>query len=401
MKRGYVLFAAIISLFFLISCSPPSCIPEKCINNSKVFCEGNKIFNLTYACINDECKVLENSSFACNSLDKESCFNKTALSIIKYSCKDRSCISKTEILDCDKNHICSQGKCTSTCGNGIIDESEDCSNCPYDVKCSEGEKCMNGICVSEDFKQKLCTDDEECDDENPCTYDTCDKQRGKCLNQFLVNKVPSFCCAFDNECDDSKPCTIDSCTDHMCSHENDPSCCSRNEDCDDDNVCTVDSCKENKCMSEYKIALAKGICCDSDDDCDDGNICTLDSCSGKGLTKKCKSEKIEGCCNLAEDCDDSDPCTLDSCVNNKCTYKAFVSNETYDHNGFCSADESATDYEHCVLDFYSEFFKLDDVRAWCDVDDCLSDETCISECSIVSPDSKTEYVCKSGKWVKK
>ncbi len=33
------------------------------------------------------------------------------------------------------------------CGNSIVEENENCSNCPSDVKCNEGQKCEDNICV--------------------------------------------------------------------------------------------------------------------------------------------------------------------------------------------------------------------------------------------------------------
>jgi len=33
------------------------------------------------------------------------------------------------------------------CGNGIIEEGEDCENCPEDVQCAENEVCDAGVCI--------------------------------------------------------------------------------------------------------------------------------------------------------------------------------------------------------------------------------------------------------------
>ncbi|MBI4447744.1 hypothetical protein HY643_02085 [Candidatus Woesearchaeota archaeon] len=37
------------------------------------------------------------------------------------------------------------------CGDGIIQENEDCESCASDVKCEKGENCKKGVCVKEGF----------------------------------------------------------------------------------------------------------------------------------------------------------------------------------------------------------------------------------------------------------
>jgi hypothetical protein len=73
-------------------------------------------------------------------------------------------------------------------------------------------------------------------------------------------------CTSDAECDDNDPCTIDTCVNFVCHHTPvaDP-CCGVN--CDDGICETIDTC-------------VNGICHHDLIDCDDGDCCTIDECVG-------------------------------------------------------------------------------------------------------------------------
>lgn len=242
MKKKIFLFIVLLFfLFFLLSCSKTSCIPEECISKSRIFCDKDKILNLTYACIDDECSAFSNKSFDCGSLNESMCFNSSVLSIKSYSCIDISCVGSAEIIVCD-NKRCINGACDVNCGNNIIDEGENCKNCPDDVQCKEDELCINSICVPKDQEIKICAYDAECRDDNACTVDYCDGQKGKCFNQYLKNKVPSFCCGADYDCDEGNICTEDICKENKCIHERIVDCCSTHNDCSENQTCVENSC---------------------------------------------------------------------------------------------------------------------------------------------------------------
>jgi hypothetical protein len=88
--------------------------------------------------------------------------------------------------------------------------------------------------VDEDTGPPLPTDcdaDVDCDDANPCTFESC--QDGKCVFQNLTG----------DSCDDGDSCTItDQCAEGSCSGVL--------MDCDDNNGCTIDSCKEGVCQAK-------------------------------------------------------------------------------------------------------------------------------------------------------
>jgi hypothetical protein len=63
-------------------------------------------------------------------------------------CGDGKCHSLHENIescpeDCDPNY----GKTLDLCGNEIIDEGENCFNCPEDVVCGEGFECIQEKCL--------------------------------------------------------------------------------------------------------------------------------------------------------------------------------------------------------------------------------------------------------------
>ncbi len=143
-----------------------------------------------------------------------------------------------------------------------------------------------------------------CDDQDPCTADTCDPGTG-CVH------APA-----DGPCEDGDPCTTgDTCSGGQCLPG------SGVLDCDDGNPCTVDGCDAGQgCVHVEDAAQA----------CDDHNPCTQEGCDpGTG----CTWTPVEGTCNdedactlgdfCAEgvcvagrgipDCDDDNECTEDSC----------------------------------------------------------------------------------------
>jgi formylglycine-generating enzyme required for sulfatase activity len=125
--------------------------------------------------------------------------------------------------------------------------------------------------------------DWSCDDQDACTTDHCDAQKGKCTH---VTK----------SCDDSNVCTADGCDPASgCVNVGVPG------GCDDGNLCTLDDhCQDGQCTGDPK-------------DCADDNPCTDDLCD---------PELPQGCYHThnTNPCVDADPCTLeDFCQNGTCT----------------------------------------------------------------------------------
>ncbi len=84
------------------------------------------------------------------------------------------------------------------CGNGEIDDFENCSSCPKDVACNAGEECREKKCVATVpiVEKDLCKD-VKCDDGNACTIDKCNKENGKCMQE---NAADGTSCGLTKEC---------------------------------------------------------------------------------------------------------------------------------------------------------------------------------------------------------
>jgi len=166
--------------------------------------------------------------------------------------------------------------------------------CEVDADCDDGAFC-NGA--------ETCVDADCTDGDDPCPEgEECDEDTDSCIQ-----------CATDEDCDDQDLCTDDSCVDGRCVNAD--------ADCDDGIACTDDSCdaatgdceNDENCAIDEACNPVTGACdptCTVDADCDDGDLCTDDACvtitgpAGGSVTV---------CAATPVDCDDNDPCTTDSC----------------------------------------------------------------------------------------
>jgi hypothetical protein len=165
-----------------------------------------------------------------------------------------------------------------------------------------------------------CALDEECEDLDPCTTDTC-------VDQACSRVEIEGCCVADADCSDDNYCTDDTCQNGTCVSSDNANPCSDGDsctyddvcsggacqglplDCNDNNACTQDQCLAGECQNDY--VPVRG-CCARDLDCNDGDACTWDVC---GLAASCNNPPILDCCNQDQDClADEDSCTVATCV---------------------------------------------------------------------------------------
>ncbi|NOZ01562.1 MAG: hypothetical protein GXP54_06700, partial [Deltaproteobacteria bacterium] len=163
-----------------------------------------------------------------------------------------------------------------------------------------------------------------CNDENPCTQDSCDEAKG-CVNEPDINKP----------CDDGDECT------HADLCDASGKCLGKDqEDCDDNNPCTDDSCDPTSgdCSHEANASA-----------CDDGDPCTKpDVCSA---TLCVPGPPVPGCCHADPDCDDNDPCTIESCKDGTCAFEGEPMGESGTgcvpggacQSGFCDSTDGGCD----------------------------------------------------------
>lgn len=165
--------------------------------------------------------------------------------------------------------------------------------------------------VEVDAPAPPCQSDDECDDGQLCTTDSC--VAGDCQH----DAPPGLCCAGDQDCSDGVSCTDDKCVAGMCKHyQDDNLCCANDAMCTDDNACTLDRCVAETCS--HTFVNGYGCTCGNYLDCDDGLGCTQDSC----IDGQCIYEAVDnlaGCCNSDNQCADTDPVTTDLCVQHTCS----------------------------------------------------------------------------------
>ncbi len=168
------------------------------------------------------------------------------------------------------------GQCSGTvsaCENGqpICD-----APAPTAETCNQKDDDCNGI-----------TDDNLCEDGDPCTTGVC--VGVKCAQKPL--------------CDDGDACTTDSCTAGTCSHGSGSGCtiggtCIAAGSKDPQDACKV--C--NPLQSRTSYVAQKGLTCDDGDACTSDDACTDGKCVGTPI-----------------DCgNQSDACGTATCVNGKC-----------------------------------------------------------------------------------
>src|SRR5205085_5840352 len=213
-----------------------------------------------------------------------------------------------------------------------------------------------------------CATDNDCNDGNVCTSDSCNNQ-GNCMHKPKKGKTScndGFFCDGDDQCNDAGLCQ--------------PS--SNGRDCSDGVGCTVDSCDEqtDACLHEPRNTLCTDnafcngveVCSPVNDcqpgtppNCNDNVSCTTDSCN-EG-TDSCNHATNDGKCNdgqfcngletcsaslgcqagTAPNCNDNVTCTQDTCneANDQCVHTP--SNGSCSDGQFCTGDEICDPVNGC------------------------------------------------------
>jgi hypothetical protein len=216
------------------------------------------------------------------------------------ACDGGACIPGTKV-ECNDNNPCTDDACDKTSG---CKHTANAVPCDDKNACTTGDMCKDQGCAPGAPKS--------CDDGKECTVDKCDTVSGVCS---------SFNAANGAACDDGDKCTgASACKDGQCAGSSPVTCK------DDGNVCTSDACDP---LTGCAYAPAAGSC-DAD-----GNVCTdKDACSGgkcvagnilvcddKNPCTDDSCDKLKGCLNLANTakCDDGLLCTEgDTCKDGKC-----------------------------------------------------------------------------------
>jgi len=209
-------------------------------------------------------------------------------------CDAGTCVKQTRSTwaSCDSPDAgtCESGYCNDS-GQCVVRTADDGAPCNEDgwTACTIGE-CMSGLCM--DVPTVLC------DDDNPCTDDSCDAETGECANA-----------ANTATCDDGNPCTSgDVCADGACAgteinevtEDGDICTCLEDSDCaiyDDGDLCNgLWGCVEGSCapMEDSAVTCPEGS---------DNGGCRANACNpGTGA---CEMMPVD---NYLP-CDDGDACT--------------------------------------------------------------------------------------------
>ena len=176
-------------------------------------------------------------------------------------CIDGACTPGSEVI-CDDENVCTDDSCDPELGCQFVDNLLPCEDGSV---CTLDDYCLQGTCRS--------GSDLDCNDDNPCTDDTCDPFLG-CLNSS--NTDP---------CDDGDPCT----TDDTCTYG---VCVGIPITCDDEVACTEDACVDGTCV----YTPDHGVC-DNGLFCDGAEIC----------------DPVLDCLPGTPPCTDTVDCTVDTC----------------------------------------------------------------------------------------
>ncbi len=134
------------------------------------------------------------------------------------ACWDAVCKGGKSVCECQEDKDCPPAQdpckplyCDVSTHQCKAEPVADGTVCDDHDPCTLGDVCQGGMCKSGAPKN--------CDDNDTCTDDTCNKTTGDCENIF---KPQWGCCQQDSECDDRDPCTLESCVKHRCKFQGEP-----------------------------------------------------------------------------------------------------------------------------------------------------------------------------------
>jgi hypothetical protein len=262
---------------------------------------------------------------------------------------DDDCDGQVDEVGCDDENPCTTDSCEGA--QGCAHVAQDGQECLDGDPCTVADHCEGDTCVGQALV---------CDDENSCTQDTCDGIGG-CT--YLPTEGPcddgEACTLSDHceasecvaevtlSCDDENPCTQDSCGPSGCIHT------PQEAPCDDQDACTVgDLCLEGQCVGASLL-------------CEDENACTDDTCDG---SSGCVFTDNAALCDDGDVCTGGDACAQGACQSGKTTL-------TCDDGNPCTTDLCAPD-QGCQ--FEPTEGPCDDKNA-CTTNDICAEGTCLGE----------------------
>ena len=322
-------------------------------------------------CTDDACSATAGCSHANNAIGCDDGNLCTLLDV----CGSGACIAGAALV-CEDNKLCTDDSCDPKVGCKFAGNTKVCDD---GTVCTSGDVCKDGKCNAGGAVV--------CDDKNPCTTDSCDAAKG-CIfaNNAVLCDDGNSCNSADVckdgvckgsggvNCDDNNPCTVDTCDGiglQGCKHSavgdgvacSVPSCsdggyqgvavCAAGKcgekpvalSCDDKNLCTTDVCN----VQQGCLHPVNALSCDDKNACTSADQCAAGVCGGKAtVCPDGNTCKISQGCNITSGicqylfpsdkaCNDGDACTYgDKCAGGKCVAGLVV--VTCDDKNPCTAD---------------------------------------------------------------
>jgi hypothetical protein len=234
----------------------------------------------------NECTCLTDSD--CTKLEDGNACNGTLYCDKSTPGAFKCSVDAKSIVVCDTsvNGPCQTVDCDTTKGTCVLTKKQNNLPCDADGSvCTKNDTCQDGKCAAGLVQN--------CDDQNPCTDDSCDPKSG------CVNKANTSPCDADGNactqgdvcasgtcvpgktkaCDDLEPCTKDTCDTTTAECKYAP----LTQSCTDGNACTTGDACGNDANAKYTCIPGKAV------SCDDGNSCTADSC-----------DAVKGCAHVVD-----------------------------------------------------------------------------------------------------
>ncbi|MBI5611304.1 MAG: PQQ-like beta-propeller repeat protein [Deltaproteobacteria bacterium] len=306
----------------------------------------------------DTCKqgtCIAGAPLACN--DKNPCTKDSCDLALGFTHTEANGVPCEDDNPCTIGDLCTGGQCqpgpaklcsapdgcqTASCdlqsGNCKYGIAPDTTPCDDGLLCTTADGCSGGTCKGTP---------KQCDDGNPCTQDLCEPKSGcTAASQGAIacddgNACTSgdacqggSCVGKASTCDDENPCTADTCDVKLgCAHTE------TSDACDDGNPCSKgDACAGGKCVPGASVCA-----CQSDADCpDDGNLCNgLPVCDKSGGTAKCAIAPLSlVLCSSSLDT----ACSKSQCepATGKCALKALGDGSLCEDGSACTAGDVCT-----------------------------------------------------------
>ena len=143
-------------------------------------------------CTDDFCDPVE----GCHHVPNSAACDDGSVCTANDRCVDGRCTAGGP-MNCDDGNPCTDDFCNQSTGCYSENHTRGCEDGNF---CTDGDVCRNGTCTSGPIKN--------CNDDNPCTIDSCQANTGCIYNGSSLTGTP---------CDDGDPCQLgDSCGNGVC-----------------------------------------------------------------------------------------------------------------------------------------------------------------------------------------